>query len=104
MDNQHAKSSGSVEELILKSSVVTTCVKNSTTNISTGTVLNPFQCPECGKNYPHNSGLKRHLFSHRDKSEWPFECQICKEKVRTKYDLSKHYVSIRHQNDPRLTL
>jgi len=65
---------------------------------------NQCECPECGKILSNNFQLKRHLFFHRDKSEWPFECQICKEKARTKCSMSKHYLSGRHKKDPRFVL
>jgi len=65
---------------------------------------NQLECPECGKILRYNFQLKRHLFFHRDKSKWPFECQICKEKAQTKCDMSKHYLSGSHEKDPRFVL
>jgi len=65
---------------------------------------NQLECPECGKILSNNFQLKKHFFSHRDKSEWPFECEICHEKARTKYDMNKHYMSRSHLKDPRFIL
>jgi len=60
-------------------------------------------CPECGKKISGGKfHLNKHLLSHRDRSEWPFECQLCKQKARTKNHLNRHYMSKRHQEYPRL--
>ena len=37
-----------------------------------------FFCPEkCGKWYTNKNPIKKHLLSHRPKSEWPWVCLFC---------------------------
>ena len=37
-----------------------------------------FFCPEkCGKWYTNKMPIKKHLLSHRPKSEWPWVCLFC---------------------------
>jgi len=60
------------------------------------------KCPECSKMLSSHSAIKKHLLSHRPKSEWPFECPLCLQKFQARGDLPKHFNTFAHKNDKRV--
>jgi len=64
--------------------------------------INQLACLKCGMKFNSQSQLMVHfLSSHPDKSDTPFECQLCDCKVKSKFNLNRHYMSKRHREDPR---
>ena len=60
------------------------------------------KCPECPKRLSSRHAIKKHLLSHRPKSEWPFECPLCKQRFQAKGDLPKHFFTSVHKGDKRI--
>jgi len=62
---------------------------------------NHLKCQKCGMKFNCKSQLKMHFLSHKDKSTWPYACQLCKEKAQSKFNLYRHYMTKIHRDDPR---
>jgi len=56
------------------------------------------KCNECGK-LLNKTSMKKHVLTHKDKSEWPWSCALCKKRNQTQHDLIKHLRSKVHEND-----
>jgi len=56
------------------------------------------KCNECGK-LLNKTSMKKHILTHKDKSEWPWSCALCKKRTQTQHDLIKHLRSKVHEND-----
>jgi len=59
------------------------------------------RCPECFKMLSHKSAIKKHLLSHKPRSQWPYQCPFCLKRFQAKADLPKHFMTSIHRNDPR---
>ena len=56
------------------------------------------KCNECGK-LLNKTSMKKHVLTHKDKSEWPWSCALCQKRNQTQHDLIKHLRSKVHEND-----
>ena len=69
--------------------------RNHNTNLNS-------QCPECPKTLSNKNAIKKHLLSHRPKSEWPIECPLCGQRFQAKGDIPKHLFTFVHKGDSRV--
>jgi hypothetical protein len=46
--------------------------------------------------------MKKHLLSHRPKETWPWFCEFCDEKFQAKGDIPRHWMTIKHRDDPKV--
>ena len=60
------------------------------------------KCPECPKKLSNKNAMKKHLLSHRPKDTWPWFCEFCDEKFQAKGDIPRHWMTIKHRDDPKV--
>ena len=60
------------------------------------------KCPECSKALSNKNAMKKHLLSHRPKSEWPWRCEYCEERFQAKGDIPRHWMTVKHRDDPKV--
>lgn len=83
-------SSGSVSPITLTTEL------HSKQNKTTGGRSKRYKCQQCGFVFTNSSNLKRHTLIHQSMK---YECSICHDKKRTKYDLKQHILNTHVPNE-----